>query len=444
MRVIVVGGGISGVSAAYLIKKHTQYEVLLIEKDALGGKAQSIHKDNYLIETGPNGFLENKPDILRLISESNFDSEIIESNDYARRRFIFSGGNLIELSSNPLKLLTGKLLSRKAIINILKEPFIKPIFEDETVENFIRRRLGDEFLNKVIGPMVCGIFAGDPAIMSMESNFKRIKEIEREHGSLIKGLINLMKNRKAKASSASGGFDSKLLSFRNGINSFISHLSKDLTKITDTIITIKKEPKGYTLFGKNSEYKADIVIFATESYSLANILKELNPDLSNLLNQIPYAPMAVVALGFDRKKLPEIVNSFGYLFALNEIKDVIGVLFDSSVFPFRSAEDKFLIRLMIGGALAQESPFKKNLFQIATEELNRSAKIFAPFEFSYKVIHKKAIPIYTMQHKEIVKAISEFELKQKGIFITGNAFYGISLNDCVKSAYNTLEKIKAG
>ncbi|WP_022670510.1 protoporphyrinogen oxidase [Hippea alviniae] len=442
MRAIVVGGGISGVSAAYLIKKYTPYDVLLIEKSNFGGKAQSIRKESYLIETGPNGFLENKKETIKLIEESGFENSIIESNDEARRRFIFSDGRLKEISSNPLKLFSSGLLRKKSILNILKEPFIKPIIEDETVENFVKRRLGEDFLNKIIGPMVCGVFAGDPAIMSMESNFKRIKEIEKEHGSLIKGLINLMRNKKAKASSASGGFDSKLLSFKDGISSFIEHLNKDIDKTNDEIISIKSESKGYTLFGKKSEYKSDIVIFAVESYSLANILKNTDLETSKLLNQIPYAPMAVVALGFNKNKLPDIVNSFGYLFALDEIRDVIGVLFDSSIFPFRSTEDKFLIRLMVGGALAKESPFKKNLFQIATEELQRSAKIFAPFEFSYKVIHKKAIPIYTMQHKEIIETTKAFELKHKGIFITGNAFYGISFNDCIKSAYNLLKKIK--
>ncbi len=440
----IVGGGISGISTAYLIKKYTNYNVNLIEKNNIGGKALSVKTNGYLIETGPNGFLSNKREIKRLIEESNFESEVIQSNDSANRKFIFSSGKLWEVPSNPAKLLLSSFLSTKTKLNILKEPFVKPRLDDETVESFVKRRLGKEFLNKVIGPMVCGVFAGDPKIMSMESNFPKIKETERKYGSLIKGLISLMINKKANASATSGGFSSKLMSFKSGISSFLNHLSKEIETINDTVVDLKREKIGYTLIGEKSLYNADIVVFAVPSYALQKILKNYDYELSKILNQIPYAPMSVVALGYENKGLPDIINSFGYLFELIEIKDAIGVLFDSSIFDFRVKKNRVLVRLMIGGQLAKEAPFRQNIIESAVKELQRSASIFKPFEFSFVKRHEKAIPIYTMEHKNVLEAIKEFELKNSGVFISGNAFHGVGLNDCIKAAYQTLDKIKGG
>lgn len=444
MKVAVVGGGISGVSVAYLLKRHTKYDILLIEKDRIGGKAYSEKRGGYLIETGPNGFLSNKAEIKKLIAESGFDSEIIESKDESNRKFIFSNGKLWEIPRNPAKMLLSGFLSPQAKLKLLKEPFVKPVFDDETVESFVKRRLGHEFLDKIIGPMVCGVFAGDPKIMSMESNFPKIKEIEREYGSLIKGLISMMREKKAKADSISGGFSSKLLSFKNGVGSFVEHLSKDVETVKDEVLSVESVGGRYRLLGKTNSYVADIVVFSLPSYSLKRVVKNFDSEFADYLNEIPYAPMAVLALGFESSKLPEVKNSFGYLFDLNEIEDTIGVLFDSSIFEHRAKQEKTLIRIMIGGQLAKESPFKSNLVAMGMKELNRSANIHYPFEFAYKKVHHKAIPVYTLGHKRVKEAVLDFEKKHKGIFITGNAFFGVSLNDCVKAAYNTLEKMKSG
>ncbi len=442
MKIVVVGGGISGVSAAYLLKKYTKYDITLIEKkNRLGGKASTFKENSYVTETGPNGFLDNKEEIKKLIEESGFENNVIESKDESRRRFIFSEGNLHELPENPAKLLYSGLLSAKGIAGIFKEPFVKPKKEDETLESFVKRRFGQEMLDKLIGPMACGVYAGNPKYMSMDATFKRIKDIERQYGSLIKGLIALMKQKKASASSASGPFSAKLMSFKYGIGSFIEHLARNINVLNDEVLSFEKKGKGYRLYTQNGHTDTDYMVFAIPAYALANILKNIDCELSDTLNSLEYAPLSVVSLGFDKNRMPDTINSFGYLFNLRDIKDTIGVLFDSSIFDFRAAEDKVLIRFMIGGAIKKESAFKNNLYAIATEELQRSASIFYPFEYAHLRRHKKAIPQYGMNHRSILNAIEDFEKKNGGIFITGNAFYGVSLNDCVKSSYNIINKI---
>ncbi|AEA33592.1 protoporphyrinogen oxidase [Hippea maritima] len=439
MKAIVVGAGISGASAAFLLKK-LNYDVLVIEKLRIGGKAYSVAQNGYVIETGPNGFLENKKEILNLVYESGFEKELIEANKESQRRFIYSKNKLWELKNNPISLLFNGFFSIGGILSFLEEPFVRPLLEDETVEDFVLRRFSKEMLNKLIGPMVCGVFAGDPSRMSMESNFPRIKEVEKEHGSLIRGLIDLMIKRKARASSAKGSLSANLLSFKNGVLSFIEHLLNGVDVVFDEIGEITKNEKFY-LKGKTANYSADIIVFAIPSYALTKVFWDADREFAKAVSSVEYAPMSVLAFGFNKEGLPDIVNSFGYLFNLEEIEDIIGVLFDSSIFKGRAYKDKMLIRCMVGGALRKNSPFKSNLFEIGIKELQRSASIFLPPEFFYKLVHPKAIPQYSLGHKNVLNSVKDFEDKNKGLFITGNAFWGISLNDCVKASYDLIERV---
>ncbi|WP_035586999.1 protoporphyrinogen oxidase [Hippea jasoniae] len=442
MRIAVVGGGVSGLSVAFLIKRYITDDVFVLEQSDIGGKAFSVKENGYLIETGPNGFLENREHIKKLVELSGFDKNIIQSNRFADKRFIYDG-KLHLLPKNPLKLLFDDLLSLKDKALILKEPFVKPVFEDETVSDFVKRRLGKGMLDKLIGPMVCGVFAGDPEFLSMDENFSRIKQIERRYGSLIKGLVDLVKQKKARAGSTAGSFASRLLSFKNGVGSFVLHLAGRLNVVFDRVLSFSKEGGGYRLFCKNGDFYVDRVVFAIPAFELSRLFL-FDVEFKRILDDIPYAPLSVVTLGFDRKLLPDIVNSFGYLFALSKINDVIGVLFDSSIFSNRSDDDKFLIRLMVGGALRKEAAYKKDLLSVALKELNRSAGIFAPPEFIKIIRHPMAIPQYGLKHKDVKEKIAEIEERFPNLYITGNAFFGVGLDDCIKASFEVLERIKAG
>ena len=443
MDIAVVGGGISGVSAAYIINKHTKHNVILIEKDQeLGGKSKTIHDSGYTIETGSNGFLDNKEEILKLVEESNFEGNIIQSRDESRRRFIFSDGRLFELPENSVKLLFSNFLTLKGKLGFIKEPFVPMLKFDETLEHFVLRRLGREILNKLIGPMSIGVYAGDPSKMSMDATFSRIKEIERKYGSLTKGLFKLMREKKANANSASGPFSAKLLSFKQGLSSFISHLSRDIKIIHNYVSGIERINNRFILKTDKGDIEADAVVFAVPAYALSDILSSYSSELSKSLEEIEYAPITIAALGFNKHLMPDVVNSFGYLFDINAIEDTIGVLFDSSIFDYRADKNKLLVRVIIGGAMRKNSAYKDNIIEVAVRELQRSAGIFAPFEYAKIIRHRYAIPQYGLEHKDILENINRFETENPGLLITGNAFYGVSLNDCVKSSYNILERIK--
>ena len=444
MDIAVVGGGISGVSAAYIINKHTNNSAVLIEQnEQLGGKSKTIHDSGYTIETGSNGFLDNKEEILNLVHESGFEKNMIQSRDESRRRFIFSNDKLFELPENPVKLLFNNFLTPKGKFGFIKEAFVPMLKFDETLEHFVIRRLGREILNKLIGPMSIGVYAGDPSKMSMDATFPRIKTIERQYGSLVKGLFKLMREKKADTKSASGPFSAKLLSFKDGLSGFISHLSKDIKTVHASVDGIKKRKNRFVLHTSGDDIEADAVVFALPAYALSAIFKEYDDNFSDVLNKIEYAPITIAALGFDKNFMQDVVNSFGYLFDMNAVKDAIGVLFDSSIFDYRAAQNKLLVRVIIGGAIRKNSAYKDNIIETAIKELQRSAGIFAPFEYAKIIKHKYAIPQYGLDHKDILKSVDKFESENPGLFITGNAFYGVSLNDCVKSSYNVLNRVKS-
>ncbi|RQW77613.1 MAG: protoporphyrinogen oxidase, partial [Geobacter sp.] len=240
-KAIVVGGGISGLTAAHYLQKKArgaqiELEVILLEQEQrVGGKIWSIKQDGYLCEWGPNGFLDNKPQTLELCRELGAAAQLLRSNDNARKRFIYADGRLHQLPENGPAFLKSKLISWPGKLRLSLEPLMgkPPVDVDETLAAFARRRLGDEALRKLIGPMVSGIFAGDPETMSLQSCFPRIAELEREYGSLIIAMVKLAKKKKkevaeGKVVASAAGPGGVLTSFRGGIQTITDILAAKL------------------------------------------------------------------------------------------------------------------------------------------------------------------------------------------------------------------------
>ncbi|HLO25245.1 MAG TPA: protoporphyrinogen oxidase, partial [Geobacteraceae bacterium] len=240
-KAIVVGGGISGLATAYLLQKKAlaakiELEITLLEEEPrVGGKIWSIKDEGYLCEWGPNGFLDNKPQTLELCRALAAGQQLLRSNDNARKRFICSGGMLHQLPENGPSFLKSKLISWPGKLRLAMEPFAAkpPQDVDETLAAFARRRLGDEALRKLIGPMVSGIFAGDPETMSLKSCFPRIAELEREYGGLIWAMLKLAKQKKkeiaaGKAVASAAGPGGILTSFRSGLQTLTDILADRL------------------------------------------------------------------------------------------------------------------------------------------------------------------------------------------------------------------------
>ena len=406
MKLAIVGGGISGLSLAYYLQN--DFEITVFEKEKWGGKAYTAKVDNYLMEEGVNGFLSNSPKTLELCEEIGIKP--IKANENSKIRYIYDE-KLIKIPLKPMDFLRSDILSLRGKLNVAMEIFRKPVCDkEESVAEFATRRLGKEFTRRMMIPMLAGIYASTPEITSMNAAFPKLKRIECEYGSLFKGMIKLKRG---------GQPSGELHSFEYGMSEMIDKL-KQKTKAN----FIKKEIKDI-----DSLKEFDKVVIATPAYAAADILKKYT-KLSSLLKKIKYNPVAIV--GFDFDSISPV--SFGILTIKNK---TLGILMDKYIFPNRNG-----IRVMIGGARFAEikNLSEEEIIEIAKKDVFKIIKAKNP-KFTWIKLHKNAIPNYSLAHQELVREIMN-EAENINIYLTGNAYNGVSFNDCIKNSYKLAQKIK--
>ena len=459
-RVAVLGAGISGLSTAYLLQQaaaeaEIDLQITVLEKKSrTGGKIHSIKDEGFLCEWGPNGFLDSKPWTLELCDKIGARDKLLRSSDNARKRFIYSDGILNQLPENGPMFLKSKLISWPGKLRLACEMVIPPKRddEDETLADFGRRRLGREALNKLIAPMVSGIFAGDPETMSLKSCFPRIHQLEQEYGGLLKAMIKLAKEKKeqrkqGKEVAGAAGPGGVLTSFSGGIQELTDSVAAAFNgKVEcDAAVTrIDRKQGGYDLKLENGKtFEAEIVIGAVPAHALSQMVDSLDDEIPDLLRDIPYAPMNVICFGYERDKISHDLNGFGYLIPRREGCSTLGTLWDSSIFPHRAPEGKVLLRSMMGGAT---NPTAIDLSDRAVQQrtqadIKASMGITADPDFVRIFRHPRAIPQYTVGHSRRLAAINDRLQHYPGLFLTGNAFYGVGLNDCVNASNQVVEAV---
>ncbi|MGA2193031.1 MAG: protoporphyrinogen oxidase [Nitrospirota bacterium] len=457
MRIAVAGAGISGLTIAYAIQEKFSAagkpaEIFLLEANGrVGGKIRTHRENGYVMEWGPNGFLNNKPDTLELCAKLGIDRYLLLSNDAARKRFIYSGGRLRKLS--PGGFVLGGLLTWGGKLRILGEPFIpkKADDSDESLAGFVRRRLGPEALDKLIGPMAQGVYGGDPETMSLKSCFPLIYTLEKEYGGLIKGMFGKMSDKKKEKKTKSGpaGPGGVLTSFEGGLDILTDSLGAAFTGelLLDSPVA-KVTPGdggGFNIYagGGDTPLKADVFVSAAPAYAASEFISPLDQSAAATLGEIGYAPMAVLGMGFDQKEVGNPLDGFGFLVALSEGKKLIGCLWDSSVFKGRAPSGKASIRCMAGGGRDVVTPSLPDweLTSVTLAELHEMMGLAGQPELVKIFRHEKAIPMYTLGHSERLDRLDAAERKHPGLFFGGNALRGVGLNDCVKDAYAVAEKV---
>jgi len=449
-KIIIVGAGISGLTAAYaLLSKNKNLDLTVYEADSRpGGKIWSDRTDGFLCEKGVNGFLDNKPKTLQLCDYLGL--EPLKSSDNARKRFIFSKGKLNQLSESPLSFLKSDLISWHGKLRMIYELIAPKGPEDETVADFVIRRLGKESLEKLIDPMCSGIFAGDPYKMSIKHCFPRIKELEQNYGSLIRAMIKLQKEKKKlqtheKISAAPTG---NLTSFYNGAQTITDELAEKLgerIKFGVSVKGIEKDGKAYKVHTSRGIDSADIVILASPAHASSEIIGDFDKKLSKILSEIPYAPVSVVCFGYKREKVLHSLQGFGFLIPHIEGKKILGTLWDSSIFPNRAPEGYVLLRNMIGGAKSPELAMLDDnaILRTVFDELGPIVSLKSEPDMVRIYRWEKAIPQYVMGHGDRLKFIDESLKPYHGLYLTGNSYRGIGMNDCIENAYKLADQISS-
>jgi len=452
-KVVVVGGGISGLTVAYALlnrpqstERRAQIEVAVFEADSRpGGKIWSDKVDGFLCEKGANGFLDNRPKTLELCKSLGLDP--LRSNENAKKRFIFSDGRLNALPESAKSFIKSKLMSWSGKFRLAYELIAPKGPEDETVADFVIRRLGKEGLDKLIDPMSSGIFAGDPYRMSVKHCFPRVKELEQKYGSLIRALIKLQRERKRTGGPKAGpGPGGNLTSFYNGAQAITDALAEKLgerVKFGISVQGLEKEGGLYRVYTSEGVIDADIVVLASPASSSAEILKGFDSKLSKTLSQITYAPVSVVCFGYKKEKVSHSLDGFGFLVPRKEGLKILGTLWDSSIFPNRAPEGCVLLRSMIGGAQSPEIAMLDDnaLVNTVFDELRPIVSLKAEPDMVKIYRWEKAIPQYLLGHGEKLKFIDERLKLYPKLYLTGNSYRGVSMNDCVENGYKLADEI---
>jgi oxygen-dependent protoporphyrinogen oxidase len=454
-RVIIVGGGLSGLTVAYaLLQKKADIDVTVLEADTRpGGKIWTDNADGFLCEKGANGFLDNKPRTLELCKSLGI--EPLRSNENSKKRYIFLNGKLNALPESPLAFIKSDLLSWGGKLRMLLEYNAPKGPEDETVADFITRRLGKEALDKLIDPMASGIYAGDPHRMSIKSCFARIKELEQEYGGLIKALLKIRKQKKQQLRKAKGKEDSAkvsvapggtLTSFYNGAQTLTDALARklgDRVRLGVSVHGISKNINVYQLYTSKDTVESDIIILASPAYAAAGILKDLDSEMSKTLLDIPYPHVSVVCFGYRKEKVGHLLNGFGFLVPHVEGRKILGTLWDSSIFPNRASEGYALLRTMAGGAKSPETAMLADdkIVSMVFDELKPILTLKSDPDMVRIYRWEKAIPQYLLGHSKKLKLLDDRLRQYPGLYLTGNAYRGIGMNDCVENAYKLAEEI---
>lgn len=461
-RVVIVGGGISGLATAYYVKRGAaqggdDVNVVVLEKEGdPGGKMKTFHEEGFIIEWGPNGFLTNKPDTLELVASLGMDAMLLESSDSSRKRYVFIDGSLKKLPESPGEFFASDILSLKGRARVAMEPFVSARKEegDESLFEFAKRRLGEEAAEKLIEPMAAGVYAGNPENMSLRSCFPLVYALEREYGGLVRGMLGKMKERRKRGVRDGGGPAGPggvLMSFDGGVMSLIEEIVSrgGFSFQRDCNVVKVRRGEGSSFFvehicrGQDGEVEADVVVVASPAYTASTLLSDMDGELSGLVGDISYAPIATVALGFEKRQYGKVLDSFGFLVPRRESRKVLGILFDSSIFSNRAPMGHALIRGMIGGARNPELAFRPEdeLLEIMKEEVGDILGMREGPSFVRVYRHEMGIPQYPVSHPSRVERIRERLREIPGLLLNNNAYEGIGLNDCVRNSRITAQEV---
>lgn len=451
MKIGIIGAGISGLATAQAVRaRMPSADVTVFEASSRpGGKVMTERTpEGYICEWGVNAFLDKSPPTLELCEEIGIDA--LPADVSAKKRYVYSEGALHQLPEKPPQFFTSRLLSPMGRLRVVGEVFSgRAEKTDETLEEFGTRHLGREAFEKLIDPMASGVFAGDARTMSLKSCFPRIHEVENEFGSLIRGLVTLQKKaRKAGLKDKPGpGPGGILTSFEGGMSEMTDTLADLLgpsLRLSAPVAGLSREGSRYTLeWGDGQTEDFDALVLACPAHVQAGLLAGLSTEFQRLVGGIPYPPLAVVCLGYERGAMGPGLDGFGFLVPSREERGILGTVVDSNVFPNRAPEGRVLLRTMVGGARRPENALLEDdvLLDRVRSELRDIMQLRADPEFTSIYRHEKAIPQYLVGHSDRLARLENELDRFPGLFLTGNAYRGVSLNDCVVNARKTADRV---
>ncbi|MBI4636364.1 MAG: protoporphyrinogen oxidase [Candidatus Rokubacteria bacterium] len=471
MKLVVIGGGVSGLAAAHRAtelarERSLPLDITLLEaRDRLGGTIETERAQGFLLEHGPDSFLSEKPWALALCRRLGVEGELVRTDDRFRKTFVWYRGRLHALPGGfqllaPTRLgpfvrshlfsWPGKL--RMALDLILpRGGGVTPdgMTDDESLGAFVRRRLGREALERVAQPLVAGIYTADPDDLSLRATMPRFLELERRDRSVILGLWRA--SRRAPEGGTSGARWSLFVTFRGGMEDLITALARQLppgtTSLKQGVTGLERHGRGWRVFGAGgSRVDADAVVVATEAHGAGRLLRYVDPPLAALLGEIPYASAATVSLGYRRADVPHPLDGFGFVVPRTEGRDLLACTFSSVKYPGRAPEGGVLLRGFLGGALDASALAADDatLEARARDDLRAALAITAEPLVTRITRWPASMPQYDVGHLQRVQSIERRVDQAPGLVLAGGGYRGVGIADCVRSGEAAAERLLAG
>jgi len=455
-RIVVVGGGVTGLAAAHRVHElNPSIKVTLVEaSERLGGTIQTEHRDGFLLERGPDSFISEKPEALALAKRLGLESQIIETNETFRRSFIVRNGRLravpegfqLLAPSRMWPFITSDIFSLAGKARMAADLFLprKTTNGDESLASFVRRRLGEEALARMAQPMVGGIYTADPETLSLRATLPRFLDMEQKHRSLI---LAMLRQGRAQKTGTSGARYSLFLSFDRGMQVLVDALTRiNADFLLNTRVQRLSFDQGWTVItDKGQQLKADAVCLAVPAFIAASLVSDVDARLADKLRAIKYASTATINFGYRRTAIKHPLNGFGFVVPVIEKRSLIACTFSSVKFAGRAPDDHVLLRAFAGGALQPEV--------FALDEATMTTRVEADLRELLGISEgpllvemakwERSMPQYRVGHLDRMNEIDTLVAKLPGLALAGNSYRGAGIPDCIRSGESAAEELHA-
>jgi oxygen-dependent protoporphyrinogen oxidase len=453
-RVVIIGGGISGLSAAYYLAKAETPSTIIESRPRLGGVIQTEHVDGCTIEAGPDSFLSVKPAAMELIRELGLTGDVIGSNDHLRITFVRKNGRLVPLPDGLMMMVPTRIMPLVTTglvglgtkvrmgLELLRAPKVRD--EDESVADFVREHYGQEAVDYLAEPLLSGIYGGDPRELSVTSVLPRFVELAAQYGSLTRGVLAM------RAQAPKGQRSAPLFrTLKGGLGQMTAAVEAFIQGKTDVVRAraeaIERTATGYRVRVGSDWMEADNVVVACEAHSAGPLISGVDARAGELLGGVDYSSSMTVAFGYEAADFGKLPVGFGFLVPKKERRRLVACTWIGTKFPNRVPEGKVVARCFLGGtgdrAVLQESD--ESVIATVMEELCEIAGVTARPRFTRIFRWPKSMAQYTVGHSKRLAEIESRVAALPGLQLAGNAYQGIGIPDCIRMGKTAAEKIVA-